>query len=807
MKDPMPTLESERIEVKTMAPGELTSIATRGAFWNIGLAFANKIFTLVGQVILAWLLAPKDMGLASMATAMAGIVFFMNASGVTDVLIQRRRYKEEASQGLWLSLFLSACTAILIACLSPVASWMGHPDLSKMLLILAFLPLVDALSPVLSASLKTDLNFKYFAVCNFFSGVTYTTCAVVLAFMGMGAYSLILPVIPRSIANWILMIPKTGWPKIEKPNFQFIKNLISPSISVSFTGFLNALQQQVPIFMVGLVTNFTVTGHFSWGWQVASQSVFLLSTNLRQVLMPTLAKIGHDPERQAAAAFRATRAITALLTIACGLQALLAQPLLDKFFPEKWHPAGPVITWISIGLVFQGVYVCLSSWLNAAGRYRDLVVVTALPVVLSSGFAYWGALVKGAEGAALGSALGIILSALLSLTYMPLMVLKKQAKMFLIPFFISSVTFMSLVLINFYKHDFLFYLLGSIVFFIISSTAWWRWGGEQFRDFLRNLVEKLKVVFSPVEARNFKAIIPNFFIIGAPKSGTTALSEYLRDNPNVFLTTPKEPLYFSSDLTKFPKMSKTTYLSLFSSANPEKHKAIGEASTSYLFSKRAVPEILKLNENAKLIVMLRNPIEIVQALHSTLLYLGIENILDFEKAWYAQEDRKIGKRMPFLCLEPIALMYSEWGKVGEQVERLFSIVKREQVKVILFDDFIGDTKKIYNEVLEYLGVQPDEKSVFPKFNDNKRLIFPWMQPYLAFPMKIAKGMRVVFGFPKNAEMFLNLLAVNAVAAKRFPISDVFKSELIEFYKSDILKLSRLLERDLSCWLSTNKQNK
>ena len=123
---------------------------------------------------------------------------------------------------------------------------------------------------------------------------------------------------------------------------------------------------------------------------------------------------------------------------------------------------------------------------------------------------------------------------------------------------------------------------------------------------------------------------PNFFIIGAPKSGTTALSQYLRDHPNIFFSGVKEPHFFDLDTSKRLKLDLQTYLSLFAKARPELHIAVGEGSTGYLFSKVAVSEILKFNPDSKFIVMLRNPVDLVQAWHSEMYFEGVENIRDFE---------------------------------------------------------------------------------------------------------------------------------------------------------------------------------
>ncbi len=132
---------------------------------------------------------------------------------------------------------------------------------------------------------------------------------------------------------------------------------------------------------------------------------------------------------------------------------------------------------------------------------------------------------------------------------------------------------------------------------------------------------------------------PNFFIIGAPKAGTTALSEYLRGHPQVFFSEPKEPHFFNDDFSARHTYDMDTYLSYFKDAD-EEYKAIGEGSVFYLSSKNAVPNILKKNPNAKFIVMLRNPVSMAQSWHAQAIHSFGETVLDFDKAWHLQDKRK-----------------------------------------------------------------------------------------------------------------------------------------------------------------------
>lgn len=733
---------------------------------------------------------------------MAGFALFLGAPSVGDVLVQRGHYKEEAGQAFWFSLFLSVSTSVLIGLLSPVAVFIGRPDLSKMLLVLAFLPLADFLSPTLTSSLKTNLEFKRLAIAQFVASVTYTICAVILAFLGLGPFSLILPVIPRALMNTLVMITGTGFPSIERPHFSRIKPLIKPALSLSLTSFLTGLQMQGPVFFVGLLMDPTSTGRFSWGWMVAGQAVFLLSVNLRQVLMPVIAKMSGEPYRQAAAALRAARAITAVLMITCCFQALLIEPILNRFFPEKWHAAGPVVVWISIGLAFQGIYICVVSWLNGIGKYRELLLLSALPVVLASGLAYFGAGVKGIAGASEGACLGLVVSSLVALFLMPFQVLENQAKKLVAPVLVTLGIWFVMYFAFPDNNNLVIETASSLIFLAISIFAWRHWSEDGVREIWGKFFEKIR--FSDLGEDVKNSIKPNFFIIGAPKCGTTALSEYLKGNPYVFMSSPKETEYFSFDLSNAVKMSLKTYLAIFSKANPEVHKAIGEASTAYLYSQRAVPEILKFNPVAKFIVMLRNPVDLIYSLHSQMLFQGIENITDFEKAWRAGEDRNKGRKIPLLCFDKNSLLYSEWGKLGEQLKRVFSYVKKGQIKVIIFDDFVTNPKKTYEEVLRFLNVPSDKRTEFPKVNESRMLILPWLQPLLGLPVKFAKISRAIFGYPKNLNFFLNLLSLNGTFSKKGSISKELRKELTLYYRKDIRELARLLNRNLDGWLEINR---
>lgn len=303
---------------------------------------------------------------------------------------------------------------------------------------------------------------------------------------------------------------------------------------------------------------------------------------------------------------------------------------------------------------------------------------------------------------------------------------------------------------------------------------------------------------------------PNFFIAGAPKCGTTALSEYLREHANVFISEPKEPHYFTFDFEEY-RVTKTwdDYTNLFAQATPEA-TAIGEGSVFYLCSEVALQKIYEYDSQAKIIVMLRNPVDMIYSFHSQLVFTADENETDFETAWKLQETRQQKNKIPPQCREPFFLQYAQMGKLGKQVARLQNIFPPEQIKIIFFEDFVKSTKGVYDEVLEFIDVPNDERTDFVRINENKSHKMGAIGNFTAKPpallTNVALKARDMLGI-KELGILDTIRSFNTKVAAREPLSDRLRGEMIEEFTPDIQELARLLDRDLSRWLTTKPSNK
>jgi hypothetical protein len=296
---------------------------------------------------------------------------------------------------------------------------------------------------------------------------------------------------------------------------------------------------------------------------------------------------------------------------------------------------------------------------------------------------------------------------------------------------------------------------------------------------------------------------PNFFVAGAPKCGTTALVQYLGSHPQVYFSPMKEPHYFATDIPGLRNVThEEDYEALFEGAK-ETHRAIGEGSVFYLYSEEALARILSYEPDARVIVMLRNPVELIPSLHSQYIYSRNEDVTDLGQAWELIEARARGQHIPRLCRDPKLLRYDRVARLGEQLERLIALFSPERVMWIFFDDFIRDTRQEYLRTLRFLGLDDDEKQAFPAVNQNKRHRLGALGDFTQRPPRplVNAGLRVKEALGIQRLGLLNRLRrINRIGGRRPALAPEVRHTILEAYRDDIRHLSRLTGRSLDRWL-------
>jgi hypothetical protein len=303
--------------------------------------------------------------------------------------------------------------------------------------------------------------------------------------------------------------------------------------------------------------------------------------------------------------------------------------------------------------------------------------------------------------------------------------------------------------------------------------------------------------------------VPNFFIIGAPKCGTTSLAAWLAEHPNIFISSIKEPTYFAKDINYRFIDKYDEYLALFSTAQTH-HRRIGEASVFYLFSQVAIPLIEQEYDEPLYIVMLRNPVDMAYALHEQHFRRGIENERDFRDAWELIDLRRERKKVPKTCSDPVLLDYASWCLLGEQLERLYCYVPRHRVLVLLLDDIKENARQQYLRVLDFLEIPDDGRMNFPVYNSSRgwkieaigRLVVSLSNKV----RQIKKSLRLPVSRGTGIIKFLEQWNENFNSQKhsRSVLASDFRSQLSNFFALDIRKLEKLLDKSLASWYTAPK---
>jgi hypothetical protein len=295
---------------------------------------------------------------------------------------------------------------------------------------------------------------------------------------------------------------------------------------------------------------------------------------------------------------------------------------------------------------------------------------------------------------------------------------------------------------------------------------------------------------------------PDFVIVGAAKCGTTALYEYFCQQPQIFMAKPKEPHYFADDLYSPHYITEESeYLQIFDAA-PE-GTIRGEASVHYINSNRAIDRLLRHNPDIKIIILLRNPVELVRSWHANLLYNGLEDIKNLEEAWRAQGVRAQGQRIPpQIAGMESRLQYRNMCAIGQQTARIVKQVPKEQLLILLLDDLERDHEAYHRRATGFLGVDYQPQASNTIVNPGKR------SRSLRIARLISWGKFVNHPHVRAlAPLFdrlgfhpLRMLRLANTSPHTHPeIRGEFQLELYESLKVEVDILESLLDRPLDSW--------
>jgi hypothetical protein len=297
--------------------------------------------------------------------------------------------------------------------------------------------------------------------------------------------------------------------------------------------------------------------------------------------------------------------------------------------------------------------------------------------------------------------------------------------------------------------------------------------------------------------------LPNFLIIGAAKSGTTALHNYVRQHPEIYMPEKKELSFFAHHITvpSVPKMyveeeirTLTEYESYFDDVTTE--KAIGEASPMYLYYEIASERIKSYIPDTKLIAILRNPIERAYSAYLHAVRDWREPAKDFYEA-LALEPKRINENWSILY------HYINAGLYSKQIDRYYSQFPSENVLILFYDDLLKDPIGLIKVIFSFLKVNPNflpDIAHHPNVSGKIRspIFHSFMEKLFIKKNPIKTISRLIL--PKKIRR-VTMLSMQAINMEKQKMPEEYRKHLRSFFIEDIKNLQEILGRDLSTWLN------
>jgi len=298
---------------------------------------------------------------------------------------------------------------------------------------------------------------------------------------------------------------------------------------------------------------------------------------------------------------------------------------------------------------------------------------------------------------------------------------------------------------------------------------------------------------------------PNLFLVGQPRTGTSALHNVLNQHPDIFMSIPKEPVYFAKDLHaesdafhKRPKFfhfrEESQYLNIFNTIGQQ--KIAGESTAVYLYSKTAARDIHRFNPDAKIIMMFREPVSWLGSYHAKACQILGEDQRNLSEALKLEVERKKGRFLSKDVMAPSLLFYTEFLKFRRQIERYTQLFSPANIKTIIYDDYKRDNPKIVDEVFRFLDVDTEFVPQFMELNASKSSArWPVIQRIIQFPYLIKFALKLL---PRNifGKFSLYYWEYFFKANEEKKIDPQLRKSLMQNFRPEVEQLSDLLRRNL-----------
>ncbi|MFM7213397.1 MAG: sulfotransferase family protein [Verrucomicrobiota bacterium] len=286
---------------------------------------------------------------------------------------------------------------------------------------------------------------------------------------------------------------------------------------------------------------------------------------------------------------------------------------------------------------------------------------------------------------------------------------------------------------------------------------------------------------------------PNLFIVGVPKAGTTSVHHHLAGHPEVFMSRVKELYHFSPDL-RIPPLSDEGYLEQFRPGTESRWR--GESTPLYMVSTVAAERMARFSPSARIVILLREPVEMMHALHGQHLADSVPSHRDFETELRLQEEarrRGESKSVPGFLRMPWLLEVADYAS---QIRRFRDHFPAAQIRVILFDEFIKDPEETHARLLEWLGLESQEVGEVPRMGSNRLHVDPWIVRMVRSVSPITQVLRRIVPGPVD---WLAECIRRAGSRSLPPLDPADHIRLQNEFFPDFTELETLIGRSLEHW--------
>lgn len=343
-----------------------------GLRWTGGTQVFQQFLNLAFSVVMARLLVPEDYGLLAMASVFTGVVFFVLDLGLSAAIVQRPDLKErQISSIFWINIAMGLIMTLLgIASSWPIARFYNSPGVQPLVIALSLNFLLFSMGATQGALLTRQMDFKTLQLRTLIAQIVSVTCAITLAFLGFGVWSLVSRILIAGLIEVILMWSVSTW----SPTWSFawadVKELSGFSSDVLTSNLLIYIGRNADNLLIGKFLGTTSLGYYAMAYNVMMLPVQRCSQMFVKVMFPALSRLKEDAEKFKRSWLRAIRLTGAVVVpLMLGLICLTPQ-FVQVIYGEPWLPVVPLLQLLAISGIVQTLAQLNRIVLLALGQTR-----------------------------------------------------------------------------------------------------------------------------------------------------------------------------------------------------------------------------------------------------------------------------------------------------------------------------------------------------------------------------------------------------------------------------------------------------